>query len=121
MKLFQRVSHLKILYWGYKMVIPLFENLKQVIQFSMFNYCNLFMWEKHQHGWHSIPVCIPKMVKGAKTYGKHCSSKYGSVYSFHGDVHDLPSSLFEPQPCLTLVEQLHIQNGEYRFSITLRR
>ena len=56
------------------MVIHLFENLKQVIRLLNFNYCNLFMWEKLRHGWHSIPACIPKMVKVAKTYGKRCNS-----------------------------------------------
>ena len=66
-------------YWGYKLVIPLFENLKQVIRFLFFNYCNLFMWEKLRHGWHSIPACIQKMVKVAKTYGKRCKLHHQAI------------------------------------------
>ena len=74
------------------MVIPLFEDLKQVIRFLIFNYCNLFMWEKHRHGWHSIPTCIPKMVKGAKTYGKRCSETFeiteqGAVQTWDEEVY----------------------------------
>ena len=63
------------------MAIPFFENLKQVIRFLFFNYCNLFMWEKHRHRWHSIPACISKMVKVAKTYGKRC------IISFSHEIH----------------------------------